>query len=149
MIVYERTSGNDDRFVKLVAALDADLAVRDGDDHDFYHQFNGLDDIHHAIIASRNGMPVSCGAFKAFDQQTVEIKRMYTLPEHRGQGIAGQLLKELEKWAGELQHRRCVLETGLQQPEAIRLYEHSGYVRTENYGQYKGIENSQCFEKVL
>lgn len=79
----------------------------------------------------------------------VEVKRMYTLPEYRGKGIAAELLGELEKWAAELEYGRCVLETGLKQPGAIRLYEKSGYIVMPNYGQYVGVENSVCFEKSI
>lgn len=44
---------------------------------------------------------------------------------------------------------KCVLETGIRQPEAIALYKRSGYVQIPNYGQYLNVENSVCFEKVL
>jgi GNAT superfamily N-acetyltransferase len=74
---------------------------------------------------------------------------MYTLPEMRGQGVAGQVLSALEDWACELGYEKCVLETGKKQPEAIRLYEKSGYRRIQNYGQYAGVENSVCFEKIV
>jgi GNAT superfamily N-acetyltransferase len=79
----------------------------------------------------------------------MEVKRMYVLPNNRGKGIATTLLWELEKWALELGYMKCVLETGKRQPEAISLYEKSGYQRIPNYGQYKGVENSICFEKIV
>jgi hypothetical protein len=50
-------------------------------------------------------------------------------------------------WAGELSYKKCILETGIRQAEAIGLYRKSGYVLIPNYGQYEGIENSVCFEK--
>jgi putative acetyltransferase len=59
------------------------------------------------------------------------------------------VLAELEAWAAELGYPKCVLETGKRQPEAIALYEKQGYQRISNYGQYIGVENSVCFEKVL
>jgi hypothetical protein len=59
------------------------------------------------------------------------------------------VLRELETWAGELHYTSCLLETGLKQPEAIRLYEKNGYALIPNYGQYAGVDNSVCFEKVL
>jgi putative acetyltransferase len=59
------------------------------------------------------------------------------------------VLSELESWAAELGYPKCVLETGKRQPEAIALYEKQGYQRIPNYGQYIGVENSVCFEKVL
>jgi len=41
------------------------------------------------------------------------------------------------------------LETGLRQPEAIALYNKSGYSVIPNYGQYAGKYNSLCFEKSV
>jgi hypothetical protein len=55
----------------------------------------------------------------------------------------------LEKWTAELSYGKCILETGIKQPEAIGLYKKSGYTVIPNYGQYAGIENSVCFEKQL
>ena len=74
---------------------------------------------------------------------------MYTLPESRGKGIATRILTELEIWASELSFKKCVLETGKRQPEAIVLYKKNSYKQIKNYGQYVGIENSLCFEKEL
>ena len=59
------------------------------------------------------------------------------------------VLKELEDWAKEMGFKKCVLETGKRNPEALALYKKKGYQTTPNYGQYKGIENSVCFEKNL
>ena len=145
----KRTDSTNPDFISLVRLLDADLAIRDGDDHAFYAQFNKVDSIRHAIVIYENGTPVGCGAFKPFDENTVEIKRMYVLPEMRGKGIASQILSELEQWAAESNYRRCVLETGKKQPEAIALYLKSGYAVIPNYGQYAGVENSVCFEKKI
>jgi len=144
-----RTNSSHQDFRTLVELLDKDLAVSDGDDHAFYDQFNGLGDIKHAVVLYENDEAVSCGAFKAFDENRVEIKRMYTKPAHRGKRYAQEVLCELEQWASAEGFNACVLETGKQQPMAIRLYERYGYTRIENYGQYTGVENSVCFEKVL
>lgn len=153
MIRIERTDFTNNDFAELVRHLDADLAIRDGDDHDYYAQFNKIDLIRYVIVAYIDGMAVSCGAIKEFEPYVMpnatEVKRMYTLPEHRGKGIAALVLAELEKWASEMGFEKCVLETGLKQPEAIRLYEKSGYSRIPNYGQYVGIDNSVCFEKMV
>ncbi|MBL8183523.1 MAG: GNAT family N-acetyltransferase, partial [Blastocatellia bacterium] len=73
----------------------------------------------------------------------------FTIPDHRGKGIAAMVLDELEKWALELSCTRCVLETGKKQPEAIRLYTKCGYSLIPNYGQYAEMENSVCFAKEI
>ncbi|OJV14981.1 MAG: GNAT family N-acetyltransferase [Dyadobacter sp. 50-39] len=144
-----RTDSDDAAFQALVKLLDAELARRDGADHGFYSQFNKIDKIRHAVVCYENDQPIGCGAIKAFSDEAMEVKRMYVSPEGRKKGIATRVLNELEVWASELGYLRCVLETGKRQPEAIALYEKSGYTRTPNYGQYAGIENSVCFEKVL
>lgn len=145
----QRTDSDNPDFIALVRQLDADLAERDGAEHAFYAQFNKIDKIRHALVAYIDGRPVGCGAMKAFSPDTMEIKRMYTLPESRGKGIAARILDELESWAGELSYKKCVLETGKRQPEAIALYQKKGYQSIPNYGQYVGVENSLYFEKSI
>ncbi len=149
MIRIKRTDPNDASFAELVRHLDAELADRDGSDHAYYAQFNKIENLKYVLVACDDERPVACGAIKEFEPGAMEVKRMYTLVECRGAGIAAQVLAELEKWAAELACTRCVLETGLKHPEAIRLYEKSGYSRIPNYGQYVGMDNSVCFEKVL
>lgn len=144
-----RTNSQDEQFVALVRLLDADLRIRDGEEHDFYAAYNKIDSIAHVVVAYFEDIAVGCGAIKKFDDQTIEIKRMYVRPEQRGKGIAGEVLRELESWAVELGFGEAVLETGKKQPEAIRLYEKSGYRLIPNYGQYQGVENSVCMKKSL
>jgi putative acetyltransferase len=149
MTTLIRTDSTNEDFIKLVQQLDAELAIRDGNEHAFYHQFNKIDMIKHAIVAYENGEPVGCGAIKEFESNSMEVKRMFTQPEFRGKGVASNILKALETWAAELSYQKCILETGKRQPEAIALYTRSGYNIIPNYGQYAGIENSVCFEKNL
>ncbi|MDP2334990.1 MAG: GNAT family N-acetyltransferase [Bacteroidota bacterium] len=77
------------------------------------------------------------------------MKRMFVLPEMRGKQLAARMLQELEKWAVEEGFNKAVLETGVRQVEAIRLYSVAGYEQTENYGQYVGMEDSICYRKEL
>jgi len=136
-------------FRKLVALLDQDLAVRDGDEHAFYAQFNKVDTIKEVVVAYQNNNAVGCGAIKPFSATQAEVKRMFVHPDYRKQGIAAQILNELEKWATEIGFSDCVLETGKKQPEAIALYQRAGYKITPNYGQYIGVDNSVCMLKQL
>ncbi|HLM00230.1 MAG TPA: GNAT family N-acetyltransferase [Pyrinomonadaceae bacterium] len=141
-------SGNAD-FRDLAALLDADLRIRDGAEHAFYAQFNKIDTIRCAVVAYEGEKPVGCGAFKEYAPGVAEIKRMFVAEEARGRGVAGKILSELETWAKELNFAECVLETGLKQPEAVRLYQKSGYRVIPNYGQYAGVENSVCMQKSI
>jgi len=149
MIRTIRTTSDNQDFIQLVNRLDADLAERDGKDHSYYAQFNKIDKIKHVIIAYDDDKPVGCGSIKEYAPDTMEIKRMYTVPRSRGTGVASNVLRELEKWAAELSYEKCILETGKKQPEAIGLYTKNGYKMIPNYGQYAGIENSLCFEKHI
>jgi GNAT superfamily N-acetyltransferase len=144
-----RTDSDNADFRELVALLDADLSVRDGDEHAFYAQFNKIDKIREVVVAYRDEKAVGCGAFKPYAAKAAEIKRMFVRPEARGRGVAGQILAELESWAKELDFAECVLETGLKQPEAIGLYRKSGYRVIPNFGQYAGVENSVCMRKAI
>ena len=144
-----RTDSDNADFRTLVALLDQDLAVRDGDDHTFYAQFNKVDTIKEVIVAYRDGTAVGCGAIKPFSATEAEVKRMFVHPDYRNQGIAAKVLNELESWATELRFTACVLETGKKQPEAIALYQKVGYHITPNYGQYVGVDNSVCMIKTI
>jgi len=149
MIEIRRATSSDMDFQHLVSALDSDLSARNGETNDFFAQYNKIDHIENVIIARVDNTPVGCGAMKKYDSETMEIKRMFVPIEMRGKGIAVEILKNLEKWAKEMNYSKCVLETGNKMPEAIRLYEKSNYKVTPNYGQYQGIESSICFEKHL
>lgn len=144
-----RTSSDNQDYRGLVVHLDAYLARQDGEEHAFYAQYNKSDSIKHVVVAYLGDEVVGCGAIKQFDEQTMEVKRMYTSPKSRGLGVAKTVLAELESWAHELGYERCVLETGKRQPEAIALYKKCGYRSISNYGQYAGMDNSLCFEKPL
>ena len=79
----------------------------------------------------------------------MEIKRIFVRLEKRGNGIASIILKELENWTKQLGFKKCILETGIKQPEAISLYKKNNFVIIKNYGQYAEVENSVCFEKLI
>ncbi len=144
-----RTNSDNSDFRELVILLDGELQIRDGDEHLFYAQFNKIDKIRHVVVAYEDGEAVGCGAIKEYAEGVAEIKRMFVRPENRGRGNAGQILTELETWAKELNYSGCILETGIKQPEAIRLYQKSGYERIPSYGQYLNVENSVCMKKVI
>jgi putative acetyltransferase len=146
--IVQTDSENPD-FQALVQLLDQDLRIRDGEDHAFYAQYNKVAGIGHVVVCYADGQAVGCGAFKEYAPQVAEIKRMFVLPTQRGRGIAQQVLATLERWAQAEGYASCILETGEKQPEAIRLYEKSGYTRIPNYGQYADVPQSWCFEKHL
>jgi GNAT superfamily N-acetyltransferase len=149
MYTFTRTNSTNSDFQLLVTELDKDLAMRDGEEHSFFAQFNKINAIKHVIVAHENGVAVGCGAIKEYEPQVMEVKRMFVPPAERGRGIASGILNELEKWATELGYSKCILETGQKQHEAVGLYHKNNYRVIPNYGQYAGVESSICFEKKL
>ncbi|KJD34944.1 GNAT family acetyltransferase [Tamlana sedimentorum] len=149
MLKIERTNSENQNFINLVKQLDNYLTVVDGDEHDFYNQYNNIDVLKHCVVAFLNDKPVGCGAFKQFDDNLVEIKRMFTSPEARGKNIATTVLHALEDWAAELNYKASILETGKRQIEAVSFYKKNKYQIVPNFGPYKNVENSLCFKKVF
>ena len=149
MLKLVRTNSENEDFIYLVKQLDAYLKITDGDEHDFYNQFNSISALKHVVIAYLNKKPIGCGAIKQLSKKNVEVKRMFTNEEVRGKGIATQVLFELEQWAKLLNYDSIVLETGIRQTEAVQFYKKNLYKNISNYGQYIGLENSLCFQKTI
>jgi GNAT superfamily N-acetyltransferase len=100
--------------------------------------------------------PVATGAWRRRPDVAVlggtvaaEIKRMYVVPRAQRRGLARLMLAHLETTAAEAGADVMVLETGLKQPEAIALYESSGYVPVEGFGYYKTSPSVRYFGKRL
>lgn len=94
-------------------------------------------------------IPAAMGGLRRIDRDTVEIKRMYVTPEFRGHGFSRVVLAHLESLAAEIGASRVLLETGPEQPEAMRLYETSGYERVEGFGHYRCEPGSVSYGKAL
>lgn len=148
MVSILRTNSNHQDFQKLTALFDEYLIDIDGDEKDFFAQYNQIY-IDNVIICYKNDVAVGCGAFKKSDMQVAEIKRMFVPVEHRGKGIALKILSELEVWAIELNHTSCILETSVKLENAIALYKKSGFEFIPNYEPYIGVESSVCMKKLF
>jgi GNAT superfamily N-acetyltransferase len=139
---------------ELVAAAMADLAVRydadaDGDETPVRPvEFDPPDGAF--LVAFLRGRPVGCGGWRSHGGTDVaEIKRMYTVPEARGRGVARALLRALEESARRQGRQRAILETGYAQPEAIAMYEASGYERIPPFGYYRNEPGVVSFGREL
>lgn len=147
MVETVRTTSEHADFRSLIGELDADLNSRYGDLQKQYDGFNKIEEINTVVLVRDNDKAIGCGCFKVMGDDTVEIKRVFLRKEHRGNGIADRILRELELWAAELGYTSAVLETGKGQPEAIRFYTRLGYAPIPNYGHYAGNDNSVCMRK--
>ena len=143
-----RTTSDNPDFKHLTQLFDTFLIDIDGDEKDFFDQYNQIY-LEHVIVCYEEGIAVGCGAVKAYDGETGEIKRMFVHPEHRNKGVAMRVLQELENWAVELGFTACILETSQKLVNAIALYKKFGYQSIPNYGQYIGVASSTCMKKEL
>ncbi|WP_213455225.1 GNAT family N-acetyltransferase [Rhizomonospora bruguierae] len=103
------------------------------------------------LVAFLDGAPVGCAAWRSHGDggTAAELKRMYTAPPVRGRGVARALLAAIEESARRRGRKRLILETGYAQPEAIRLYETSGYEPCENFGYYRDYPGVRSFARTL
>lgn len=148
-ITLTKTDSNNTDFQELVIHLDNYLKEINGKHDAFFSKLNTLDALSHVLVAYSDGKPIGCGAFKPFSEKEAEIKRMFVLPEFRGQGLGRKILKNLEYWAEESNFDFCILETSRDMPNAIKLYQKAGYSSIQNYGPYKDVESSICMKKWI
>lgn len=146
--VVRRTTGRDPEFIALTKRLDAELRAQYGEAQAQYAPYN-IVETETAVVATVDGVAVGCGCFKRYDDEAIELKRMFVDPAARGAGVGRAIVGELERWAIEQGYRAAVLETGVEQHAAIALYERSGYARIPLYGPYVGMELSICMRKQL
>jgi GNAT superfamily N-acetyltransferase len=99
------------------------------------------------LVARLDGAAAGCGGWRNLGDGRAEIKRMFTAAEHRNRGVARAVLAELEHTAAAAGIEELVLETGTVQPEAIALYESSGYQPVDGFGYYAGRPLARSFGK--
>ncbi|MEA4915218.1 MAG: GNAT family N-acetyltransferase [Christensenella sp.] len=149
MLSVIRCTGKDKTFAAMVAELDEELNERYGAQMEFFGPHNHSQDVQNAVVVYWDDMPAGCGCFKPFSADAVEMKRIFVQKVFRGRKLARAVMTELEAWAKEEGYSFAVLETGVLQPEAIRLYEAAGYGRIPNYPPYVGVKESICYRKKL
>lgn len=101
-----------------------------------------------AVARDEKGRPCGCGAVVLM-QGYGEVKRMYVPPAARGRGVGAALLRFLEEQALANDCALLRLETGIRQPEALRLYGGAGFVERDPFGAYRADPNSVFMEKAL
>ena len=146
--IIKRTDAADADFQQLIRLLDAELRELYGQKQDEYTALNVVEHIPVALCY-RDGRPIGCAGIKDVNEQEMEVKRVFVLPEYRGQGVSKILMRDVEEWARVRGKTALILETGKKQIAAIALYQRLGYGIIENYGAYAGNDNSVCMKKRL
>jgi predicted DNA-binding protein (MmcQ/YjbR family)/GNAT superfamily N-acetyltransferase len=148
---YKDTDGGNPDFAILCSRLDCTLddMVGKSFQRSQYEQYNQRDSIHDVIVAYRKGEPVACGAFKMYDEDHAELKRIFTIPSNRNMGLGAELVRRLEAKAKIKGYRWCILETGKLLEAACHVYKKAGYKIIPNYGQYVDMPNSICMERKI
>lgn len=148
-IIY--TDGSNKDFISLCEMLDDNLNELSGGEKQRkkYIQYNVLTHIQDVLLMYDNDMPIACASFKHYEQGIAEVKRVFVKKEYRGKGTAKQLLTVLEEKARNKGYSSLILETGIEFVVAIGLYNKMGYIKIENYGQYKDMNESVCMQKNL
>lgn len=148
---YVRTDGKNEDFIENCRLLDMDLDRRVGKQikREKYEKFNQLDEIREAIVVYDHGRAVGGGAIRRYDDETVELKRVFVHNEYQGQGIGSRLVSSLIEWAAQLGYRRMILETGELLAESCAVYRKLGFTVIPNYGPYADMPESLCMAKTI
>ncbi len=136
-------------FRSLAALLDAYYFTLVGDIQLKYAEPNRPENMNALAVAYEGELAVACGAWKAVDGQTAEIKRIYVRQEHRRRGIAARLIRALEENAAATGRRKLILETAVDTTGSHSLYLSLGYRLRDYYGSPAGAENCLCFHKEI
>lgn len=148
---YVRTDGKNEVFIENCRLLDMDLDRRVGRQikREKYQKFNQLDEIREAIVVYDHGRAVGGGAIRRYDDENIELKRVFVHNEYQGQGIGSRLVSLLIEWAAELGYRRMILETGELLAESCAVYKKLGFAVIPNYGPYADMPESLCMAKTI
>jgi putative acetyltransferase len=152
VLTIERAELSSEIAQTLISELNADIEARYPDETDNYFTLTEQDvrpGNGGFFVAYLDGVPAGCGACRTLTDGSVELKRMYSRPAARGNGIGAALVSHLCGVARDLGRPRVVLETGPEQPEAIHVYKKAGFTPIPHFGQYIGSVSSVCFEMLL
>ncbi len=156
-VTIEGTAYDDARVQRLVEQVQAEYVQRyGGPDASPVDASAFAPPVGRFFVALREGEPVAMGGWRLRPDLTdlggtraAEIKRMYVAPAARRTGLARLVLRRLEDSARQDGCDLLVLETGIMQPEAIELYESSGYVPVTPFGYYKDSGLSRYYGRRL
>ena len=142
------TSDSSD-FRMLAEKLDAYYFTLVGDIQYKYAEPNKPENMSALAVAYDGEKPIACGAWKAINEETAEIKRIFVLPQHRRKGAATAMIRALEDSVAASGRRKLILETAVDTTGSHQLYASLGYQTRNYYGSPAGEANCLCFEKEI
>lgn len=150
-IKYKYTDGHNSDFNYLCSFLDAYLndLVGGEKNRQAYIPHNTVENIHDVIIAYDGLNPIGAAAFRYYNDDAAEVKRVFIKDGYRGREISKKLMNLLEEKAKEKGFTRFILETGEPLVAAMHLYKSIGFTIIENFGPYKDLPKSICMEKIF
>ncbi len=101
------------------------------------------------VVLLVDGEPAGMVGLRRHSDDEVEVKRMFVRTPLRGRGLSRRLVAWVEEEARALGYRRILMETGMQQPEAMALYVSSGYEEIAGFGYYADSPQNRCYAKTL
>ena len=128
----------DDYYISLV-----------GDVHLRYAKMNDPRNMACIVVAYEGNTPMGCGCWKAVDDTTAEVKRIYVEPQYRRKGIASAIIELLENHILASGYTQALLETARTTGDSKALYLSLGYKEIPYYGSPAGAENCRCFLKEV
>lgn len=148
---FVKTDGEDEAFVTLCEELDDYLEQLVGKEEKQpkYDKYNQRNNIHDVIVVYKDEKPIGCGAYKLYDGETIEIKRVYVDESMRGIGVGKELIRRLEAYARIAGFRYAVLETDEIMTRAVEFYRKYGYKIIPNYGSHADKSGCVCMSKKL
>ena len=136
-------------FRSLAAQLDAYYFALVGDIQLKYAEPNRPENMNALVVAYEGEIPIACGAWKAIDHETAEIKRIFVAPAYRRKGAASRVIRSLEENVLASGRRKLILETAVDTSGSHALYLSLGYKLRDYYGSPAGAENCMCFHKEM
>ncbi|MFK2930842.1 GNAT family N-acetyltransferase [Dyella agri] len=102
-------------------------------------------------VARTDGVPCGCGALKALDFRTGEVKSMRTRAEFLRRGVGQAVLDEIIRAARQRGYARLLLETGTGAAfePAHMLYRRNGFVQCDSFGEYAATGFNMFMAKAL
>ncbi len=128
----------DDYYISLV-----------GDVHLRYAKMNDPRNMACIVVAYEGNTPMGCGCWKAVDEETAEVKRIYVEPQFRRRGVASAIIDLLESHILASGYGKILLETARTTGDSKALYLSLGYKEIPYYGSPAGAENCRCFLKEV